>query len=166
MKRLHEGIGRVETIVAGIFLVLMVLSIFTGGVARSLGHPLNWTIDAATCLFAWSCFLSADLAWRRNGLMALEIVTNRLSPEGQRYLRMLNYAIIMAFLLFLFVMGFYLSWVSRARSFNGIPWVSYSLVTMSLVVGSLLLLFTTTLKVAAELRGEGRPEGVGAADIL
>ena len=28
------------------------------------GYPLNWTIDVATCLFAWACFLCADIAWR------------------------------------------------------------------------------------------------------
>ena len=60
----------------------MVLLIFTGGVARMLGHPLNWTTDVATCLFAWACFLCADIAWRRNGLMAVELVTARLSPPG------------------------------------------------------------------------------------
>ena len=47
------------------------------------------------------------------------------------------------FLLYLIVMGLYLSWISRTRSFQGIPEVSYSWVTMSLPVGALLLLVTT-----------------------
>ena len=71
---------------------------------------------------------------------------------------MINYALITAFLIYLIVMGVYLSWISRARSFQGIPEISYSWVTMSLPVGALLLLITTALKVRDELRGERRRE--------
>ena len=81
--------SRVESetpIVAAVFLVAMVALIFAGGVSRVFGYPLNWSTDAATCLFAWACFLCADIAWRRNGLMSIELVTSRLSPRGQRTL--------------------------------------------------------------------------------
>jgi TRAP-type C4-dicarboxylate transport system permease small subunit len=143
-----------EAIITAALLVLMVVLIFAAGVMRMLGHPINWSVDVATCLFAWACFLTADIAWRGNALMAIEIVTNRLPERLQAACRMLNYAIIATFLLYLIVMGVYLSWISRIRSFQGIPGVSYSWVTMSLPVGALLLLITTALKVHAELRGE------------
>ena len=120
-----------------------------------LGHPINWSSDAATCLFAWACFLCADIAWRKNSLMSIEVLTNRLPANAaDGAAAMLNYALITAFLVYLIVMGVYLSWISRARSFQGIPEISYSWVTMSLPVGALLLLITTALKVRAELRGE------------
>jgi TRAP-type C4-dicarboxylate transport system permease small subunit len=45
--------------------------------------------------------------------------------------------------------------VSRERSFQGIPEVSYSWVTLSMVVGGALLLITTLLKLRAERRGAG-----------
>jgi TRAP-type C4-dicarboxylate transport system permease small subunit len=77
---------------------------------------------------------------------------------------MLNYAIITVFLLYLMVMGLYLSWISRIRSFQGIPEVSYSWVTMSLPIGAALLLITTALKVRAELRGEHAESR--SADVL
>jgi hypothetical protein len=51
-------------------------------------------------------------------------------------------------------MGVYLSWISRARSFQGIPEISYSWVTLSLPVGAVLLLISTALKVRGEMRGE------------
>jgi TRAP-type C4-dicarboxylate transport system permease small subunit len=62
--------------------------------------------------------------------------------------------LITAFLFYLLVMGAYLSWISRVRSFQGIPEVSYSWVTMSLPVGAALLIVTTALKVRGELGGE------------
>jgi TRAP-type transport system small permease protein len=154
MRRLYERICAGEAIIAATFLILMVLLIFLGGVMRSLGHPINWSTDAATCLFAWACFLCADIAWRRNSLMAIEVFTTRLPAGLQRTCRLVNYALIAAFLAYLMILGIYLSWISRARSFQGIPEISYSWVTMSLAVGAMLMLITTALKVSAELRGE------------
>ena len=154
MTKLYERLCAAEAWVAAVFLILMVVLIFLGGVIRMLGHPINWSIDAATCLFAWACFLCADIAWRRNSLMSIDVLTSRLPAHLQTACRMLNHAIITAFLLYLIAMGVYLSWVSRARSFQGIPEISYSWVTMSLPVGALLLLITTLLKVRAALHGE------------
>jgi TRAP-type transport system small permease protein len=154
MKKLYERVCAAEALVAAAFLVLMVVLIFLGGVMRMLGNPINWSSDAATCLFAWACFLCADIAWRNNSLMSIEVLTNRLPAHLQTACRMLNYTIITAFLLYLIVLGLYLSWISRIRSFQGIPEISYSWVTMSLPVGAMLLLITTALKMRAELHGE------------
>ena len=162
--KIYERICAAEALVAAVFLILMVLLIFLGGVMRMLGEPINWSSDAATALFAWACFLCADIAWRRNSLMAVEVLTDRLPERLQLIFRMINYALITTFLLYLIVMGLYLSWISRVRSFQGIPEISYSWVTMSLPVGALLLLITTALKVRAELRGE-RAEN-RAVDVL
>jgi TRAP-type transport system small permease protein len=154
LKAFYERVCAVEAFVAAAFLVFMVVLIFLGGVLRMLGHPINWSGDFATAFFAWACFLAADIAWRRNSLMSIRVLTARLPAAIQSGLRLLNYAIISAFLAYLVVMGTHLSWTSRVRSFQGIPEISFSWVTMSLPVGGLLLLVTTLLKVRAELRGE------------
>jgi TRAP-type C4-dicarboxylate transport system permease small subunit len=154
MKKLYERLCAAEALVAAAFLVLMVVLIFLGGVMRMFGHPINWSSDAATALFAWACFFCADIAWRNNGLMAIEFLTSRLPLKLRTACRMLNYAVITTFLVYLVALGLYLSWISRVRSFQGIPEISYSWVTMSLPVGAMLLLITTALKVSAEWRGE------------
>lgn len=146
MRAFHQLIGRFEAAVAGVLLVLMVLLIFAGGIARLMAHPLNWTIDFATCFFAWACFLCADIAWRRGSLMSIDLLTSRLPQRLRDALQLVNYVIIGAFLVYVVYAGTWLSWVSRARSFQGIPSISYSWVTMSLPVGAALLLFTTLLK--------------------
>jgi TRAP-type C4-dicarboxylate transport system permease small subunit len=150
MKKLYERVLAAEASVAAAFLVLMVALIFAGGIARLLQHPINWAVDAATCLFAWATFLCADVAWRKNSLMSIEILTRRLPAVLQKACRMANYFIIAAFLLYVMGMGVWLSWISRARSFQGIPEVSYSWVTMSMPVGAGLLLITCVLKARAE----------------
>lgn len=158
MRNIYDTIGRFEAVVAGTLLILMVLLIFLGGLARLAAHPLNWTIDFATCFFAWACFICADIAWRRNALMSIELLTERLPPAGQRLLTYLNYLILLAFLLFVVIYGTQLAWTSRARSFQGIPWISYSWVTASLPFGALLLTMTTLVKFI-DLRRSGDAAG-------
>lgn len=157
---------RAEALVAGSLLVMMVALIFLGAVSRVFGYPLNWSTDAATCLFAWACFLCADIAWRGNGMMAIELVTTRLPARPQQWLRYLNLSMIATFLLYIIGLGLWLSWTSRVRSFQGIPEISYSWVTMSMPVGAALLLLTTLLKIRDERRGHGEALGAAAADVL
>lgn len=153
MKAFYAGVLRVEARVAAALLVLMVVLIFLGSVARVAGSPLNWTTDAATCFFAWACFLCADVAWRRGAMMSIDLVVARLPAPARKLLRLANYLIIGLFLAYVVVMGLWLTWISRARSFQGIPEVSYSWVTLSMPVGGLLLLITTVLKARDELAG-------------
>ncbi len=152
MRRAYELFIRLEAILAGTLLMLMVGLIFTGGIARMMRNPLNWTIDLATCFFAWACFLCADIAWRNDRLMTLDLFSDHQSPTVRRSLNYANYAIISCFLLYVIYAGAWLSWVSRARSFQGIPSISYSWVTMSIAVGGLLLLITTIIKVVQAVR--------------
>ena len=165
MKRLYEHVIAAEAVLAAALLVLMVALIFLGGVSRVLGYPLNWSTDFATAFFAWACFFCADIAWRRNALMSIEFLAKRFSAPLQKLLRLANYAIITAFLLYAMVMGTWLAWTSRARSFQGIPEISYSWVTMSLPVGGALLLITTLLKVRDEMWGTG-PGRSTAEDVI
>ena len=153
MKRFYGYLCAGEAWTAGALLVLMVALIFLGGVSRVLGYPLNWSTDFATAFFAWACFLCADIAWRKNSLMAIEILTSRLPRKLQTACRMTNYFIIGTFLLYAMTFGTWLAWTSRVRSFQGIPEISYSWVTMSMPVGAALLLVTTVLKVRDEVHG-------------
>lgn len=168
MKTIYERVCAAEAIVAAALLVLMVVLIFLGGVMRMLGHPINWSGDAATAFFAWACFLCADIAWRNNSLMSIDLVTARLPAHLRRICAYLSYAIIIAFLLYVLIGGIHLSWVSRARSFQGIPSVSYSWVTLSMPVGAILLLITAGLKLREEVRGASRrtPDEPGHAGLL
>jgi TRAP-type transport system small permease protein len=165
LSTFYQKLCAAEAVLAGTLLVLMVLLIFLGGVSRVLGYPLNWSTDFATAFFAWACFLCADIAWRKNSLMAIEFLPARLPPKAQRFLRLINYAIISVFLAYLMVMGSWLAWTSRVRSFQGIPEISYSWVTASAVAGGLLLLITTILKVVDELKGR-RSGPATAMDVL
>lgn len=161
MQQALMFLRKLEVLLAGTSLVLMVTLIFVGGIARSMHYPLNWTIDAATAFFAWAAFLCADIAWRNDSLMSFTVVTQRLPERARRFMAYTCYTIIILFLLYLIVAGVWLSWISRARSFQGIPTISYSWVTMSLPVGAALLLITAIGKVRGELTA-GRARAVSS----
>lgn len=159
MSKFYAFLLRLEVVVAAVFLVLMVLLIFLGGVARLMHMPLNWTIDLATCFFAWACFLCADIAWRSDAMMSVDLLTSRLPERVRRLVNYANYVLISCFLVYLIYSGVLLAYISRARSFQGIPGVSYSWVTMSLPVGAALLLVTTVLKLRETLQADGLLRG-------
>jgi TRAP-type C4-dicarboxylate transport system permease small subunit len=155
MKTVYKVLTRSEAILAATLLMLMVAVIFLGGLARMMHVPLNWTVELATCCFAWACFLCADIAWRNNMLMSIDAFVELFPQPARRVMLYMNYAIITCFLCYLVYSGGWLAWISRARSFQGISGVSYSWVTASLPVGAALLLTTTILKVRDALREDG-----------
>jgi len=150
MKRFYAALCATQARIAAALLVAMVALIFFGGLARLANHPVNWAVDGATSLFAWACFLCADIAWRRNSLMSVDIVTERLPGALQKACRVLNLAIIGVFLSYVVVVGTWLAYATRTRSFQGIPEISYSWVTASMPFGAALLLVTTLLKLRDE----------------
>ncbi len=153
MSRVYQRACEVEWAVARATLWAMVILIFTAALARLMGSPMNWAIDMSTCLFAWSCFLSADVAWREGKLMSVDVLVRLFPQAWQRKLRLANYFIISAFLLYLIGYGSWLSYTTRIRTFQGIPGFSYAWVTLSVPVGGLFLLLTTLIKARKELRG-------------
>lgn len=159
MKKLYERVCAAEALVAAVLLVLMVALIFLGGVMRTLGEPINWANDFATAVFAWACFLCADIAWRNNALMSIDLVIDRLPHRLRKLCIYCNYTIISVFLVYVMVGGLWLSWIGRARSFQGIPEISYSWVTLSMPVGAALLLITAALKFRAEIIGRDATRG-------
>jgi TRAP-type C4-dicarboxylate transport system permease small subunit len=135
----------------------MVLLIFSAGIARVMKYPINWAIDISTFLFAWSCFLSADVAWRENKLMSIDLLVKLFPEKVRRMMKFFNYAVLIGFLLYLVIFGVWLSYATRARAFQGIPSFSYSWVTLCVPVGSILLLVTTILKIKADLARKREP---------
>ncbi len=104
-------------------------------------------MDLATFCFAWAVFLSANVALRQDRHVAVELFTRLLPPKGQLALKLCQLGLIAAFLLALLLYGLELAYTTRFRTFQGIPGLSYTWVTLSVPVGSLLLLVTTTQRI-------------------
>ncbi len=149
MKKFYEFICKQEMEIAKYALGILSLLVFVAAAARACHYPLNWAMDAATFLFAWTVFLGADAAMRLDRLFCIEVISGRLSPKAQLYLQIVNYSIIAIFLVGMIGYGLPLSWTTRFRAFQGIPGFSYSWVTLSVPIGCALMLITAILKIKA-----------------
>ncbi|NWF92467.1 MAG: TRAP transporter small permease subunit [Syntrophaceae bacterium] len=151
MKKLYEYICRAEIFMIKVFIVFLVALVFVAATTRYMGYPINWSVDMAVCLFAWCTFLGADVAMRNNKLMNVDFFINKLSPKNKDLIEMVNLFIILIFLVALIGYGAKLSYTTRFRAFQGIPWFSYTWVTISVPIGSMLMVITTILKIREKL---------------
>ncbi len=146
MKKLYGYIGKIEVAIAAFCFISSCLLIFSAAIARTLKHPINWSQDLSLFLFTWSVFLSADVALRADKLVIIDLLINRFSERKKKAIAVFNYTLILVFLAALLYFGIKLSIFSRRRVFQGIPGFSYSWVTLSVIVGSLLQSVTVILK--------------------
>jgi len=154
MKKLYEYICKGETFLIKVFLVCMVGLVFIAAATRYVGYPINWSVDMAVCLFAWCTFLGGDVAMRNNKLMNVDFFIGKLSVKDKNFIEIINLFIILIFLAAMIGFGAWLSYTTRFRAFQGIPWFSYTWVTISVPIGSMLMVITTILKIREKLRKE------------
>ncbi|MFD1717710.1 TRAP transporter small permease [Georgenia deserti] len=160
-SRFYHWLGRVELRFAQLCIVAMTVLVLTSAVARTIGSPMNWTVDLATFTFAWAVFVGADVTWRRNRMVSIGAVVERLPVRVQAAVAALNTVLIGLFLIAVVITGYTLAIDAADRSFDGIPALSYTWVTIAVPVGCALMLYTTAHKLADQLRtlrhgGEGR----------
>lgn len=147
MKNFNEIINNTEMAIAKFALAVLSALVCAAAITRCFHYPIVWATDAATFLFAWCVFLGGDIALRGNRLFCIVLVTAKLSAKAQTYIKLINYLIMAIFLFGMVGYGFWLTYTTRLRTFQGIPGVSYSWATLSVPVGCLMMLNTTIQKI-------------------
>jgi TRAP-type C4-dicarboxylate transport system permease small subunit len=132
-------------------MIFIVALVFVAASTRYMGYPINWSVDMAVCLFAWCTFLGGDVAMRNNKLMSVDFFISKLSQKKKSLIEIINLFIILIFLLAMIGFGAWLSYTTRFRAFQGIPWFSYTWVTLSVPVAGILMGITTVLKIREKL---------------
>jgi len=148
----YGRLERVELRFTQVGVVLMTLLVLTSAISRTVAHPQSWAVDLATFCFAWSVFVGADVALRRGKMISIELVTNRMPKRVVNWVDVVNSTIIIVFLLAMIGFGLYLSYTTRSRSFSGLPWLSYTWVTLSVPVGCGLMLYTMSRVIRDQFR--------------
>lgn len=145
---------RLEDIVSRTLLAAIVLLVFLAAVARSLGHPLIWSIDMAQLLFVWLCFLGANRAMRVKAHVGVDFFVRKLPRRPRRMVEIGLAVLTLAFLLALAVAGYRLTMLNWQRVF-GDSGISYAWVTGAVPVGCVLLAITVAANLLAALRRGG-----------
>ena len=147
---LYKSICKGELFLAIAALVSSVCLVFLTAMMRTLNRPINWGMDIALLLFTWSVFFSADLAYRNNSTVFVDVVVNRLPVSATKVIKLICCIIILVFMTAMVYLGILLCIRSRARTFQGIPGFSFSWVTMSVPVSFTLMIITTLRKIYFE----------------
>lgn len=136
----------IEIVLAIICLLSSVFIIVISAIMRKIGMPINWGLDIALLLFTWSTFLGADIAFRDDKFINVDILFLKMPKSLQRPLELVIYITIFIFLSALIYLGAILSAFTWPRTFQGIPTLSYTWVTLSVPVCSFFMIITTVIK--------------------
>ena len=136
------SLQRIEEVFVSAGLAILILLVFISATLRWFGIDMSWSVDMAQLMFAWVCFIGADLAMRRVRHMGVDIVVDRLPKKVVNGIYILNNMLIMSFLLLVVYYGINLCIINAQRQFNTLP-LSYSFVTASAPVGALLMMLTS-----------------------
>ena len=147
MKKFYEKFCKAEVAVASICLITCVSVIFISALLRVIGHPINWATDLSLLLFTWSTFMGADIAFRAGKLVNVDILANMLPDCMRKWNKIVIYSVCLIFLCALVYLGLIQSVKTWHRSFNGISWLSYTWVTLSVPVCCQSMVVTTLLKI-------------------
>ncbi len=158
VKIFYNKFCKFEGLLVQIFLGTLMVLVFSSAVCRSLKFPINWAIDVSMLLFAWTVFLGADVALRNTGLVKVDLIIKKLSPNIQKTLYILWQVIIIAFLLSLVWYGIPLSIESSKRLFWTLG-ISYSWATVSVPAGSFLMIVSTSIKLYNTVRNKNKEKG-------
>lgn len=98
-ERIDRRLGAVIEAIAAALVLVEIVVLFTGVVARYAFHaPLVWSDELASIFFLWLSMLGAVVALRRGEHMRMTAVVGKVSPSARRMLEALAIAASLAFL--------------------------------------------------------------------
>ncbi len=147
MKKIYQVYCRIEEVLVGTAFVSIVVLIFSAAFFRQFNRPIVWADDIAKFLFSWTAFLGADVAMRYSRLVGVDILVRKLPRKIAKIIQIAVFVIIIILLAAFVYFGTILSIESVDRSFQTLSNFSYSIVTASLPVASLLMILTASLKI-------------------
>lgn len=135
---LYRRILSLEFVCAALFVV-MVLVMFVQVFTRYVfAYPLDWADEVVAAAFTWLSFLSAALAVKVKGHIAVEIVLNWLPNVPRKIVRTLTALAIIAFLAVLAYTGFQLAILNSDQQSAALN-LPMSYVYLSLPVSAVLM---------------------------
>lgn len=153
---------RLEDVVAKLLLVAIVILVFLAGIARTVGHPLIWSVDFAQLLFIWLCFIGANRSLRNRAHIGVDYFVRALPPSLRRPLDFGLGLLTIAFLLAMAWTGGRLVLLNLERVY-GDSGISYAWVTAAVPFGCLLMAVTLLQQLIGDLRGARQHDPAAAA---
>jgi len=97
LKKINCGITKIVEVVIVIFALVMVLACFAQICTRLAGVPLSWSEELARYMAVWLTFLGAAYALRKQTLVAVEILYEKLQGISRKALYLFISVLILLF---------------------------------------------------------------------
>ena len=151
MKKVYNAYCKAEEFLFSVLFAVMVALVFSSAIARGIGKPLAWSLDVAQLLLCWTSLVGADVAFRHDKFIGLDLFTRKMPVKVQKVLEIVVLVLMqVAFCIFIYY-GVMLSIKSWKRSFQTLP-ISYSFITIALPVMSTLMTLTNILKIINKVK--------------
>ncbi|WP_449540415.1 TRAP transporter small permease [Ferdinandcohnia sp. Marseille-Q9671] len=149
MKHFAKAYVKAENFVTNVLMIGIVIFVFFAAVMRWVGSPISWSVEFAQLLFVWAIFLGANRCLREDKHISVDFFTKKLPLKIRAGIEMLMNVLVIGFLIFLGYYGILLSIENSERVINNLS-MSYSLVTLSVPVGSILMIITILVKIVGK----------------
>ena len=151
MKKVYNAYCKAEEFLFSFLFAVMVALVFSSAIARGIGKPLAWSLDVAQLLLCWTSLVGADVAFRHDKFIGLDLFTRKMPVKVQKVLEIVVLVLMqVAFCIFIYY-GVMLSIKSWKRSFQTLP-ISYSFITIALPVMSTLMTLTNILNIIDKVK--------------
>lgn len=150
MGKLAQGYVKTENFITNFLMIGVALFVFLASVMRWVGYPISWSVEFAQLMFVWVIFLGANRCLREDKHIGVDFFTKKLPDKVRVIVEIVMFLFVLAFLIFLIVYGILLSIENSVRLINNLS-ISYSFVTMSVPIGSIIMAITVINKLKEKI---------------
>lgn len=133
---------KAELVLARLGLVSIVLIILIGGISRSIGYPMIWSLEIAMVLFAWVSMIAIDYAFQTRRHIGIDALTNLSPLQLQTFFLWFNEIFILGFLLCGVWYGFSFTWTTHNQVLP-VTEMSIAWLNSAVPTGCLLMVVTS-----------------------
>ena len=156
MRKFNAVVGRIESVVGVVMMLIIVGMVFVGAITRYFGRPIIWSVDLAQLLFIWVCMFGADAALKNKAHVGVDMIVKHFPVKLQKLIVLATYVLCMAFLAFMVFYGIKLCASNYLRSYQTLK-ISYSFGTAAVPVGSVFMLLTLFEQMRQLIQGWNDP---------
>lgn len=154
METFNKKLDQITRIIAGIAFAGMIV-LTTGNVfARFIfSKSFAWSEELTYLCFNWTVFFGICSIYKKQGLISIDSLVIRLSPEMQRIAAILSFGFVAVLNVALTVWGWQLTigaW-QRKTAMLGIP---YTFVDICLPLAMMIMCYYSVLYMIKEIKGE------------
>lgn len=107
MKKIFSALIKIETLIASVILLLLILSTFGGVVMRyCFSMPFTWEEEFQLACMVWISFLAAPIAFHTKSHVAIEILVDAFPKRIQRIVEVMIAISMYVILIYFFLRCF------------------------------------------------------------